>query len=64
VLSRCPDYKFRNELKNDDYMSSSSMCNIAEELLNFVAETTGCKQFVSCVLIQKMTDSKMIHNEK
>jgi len=45
-------------------MSSSSMCNIAEELLNSVAETTDCKQFILCVLIQKVTDSKMIYNEK
>ncbi len=45
-------------------MSSSSICNVAEELLNSVAETTDCKQFILYVLIQKVTNSKMIHNEK
>ncbi len=40
------------------------MYNIAEKLLNSVAETTDCKQFISCALIQKVTDNKMIHNKK
>ncbi len=40
------------------------MCNIAEELLNFVAEITDCKQFISCMLIQKVTDNEMIHNKR
>jgi len=45
-------------------MFSSSICNVAEELLNFVAETTDCKQFISYTLIQKVTHNKMIHNKK
>ncbi len=45
-------------------MSSLSICNVAEELLNFVAKIIDCKQFISCALIQKVTDSKMIHNKK
>jgi len=45
-------------------MFSLSIHNIAEKLLNSVAETTDCKQFVSCTLFQKVTDSKMIHNKK
>jgi len=45
-------------------MFNLSIYNIAEELLNFVAETTDCKQFISYVLIQKVTDSKMIHNKR
>ncbi len=40
------------------------MYNVAEELLNSVAETTDCKQFILCALIQKVTDDKMIHNKK
>ncbi len=45
-------------------MPSSSIYNIAEELLNFVAETTDCKQFILYVLIQKVTNDEMIHNKK
>ncbi len=45
-------------------MSSSSICNIAEELLNFVAEITGYKQFILHALIQKVIDSKTVHNKK
>jgi len=40
------------------------MCNIAEELLNFIAETIDYKQFILCTLIQKVTDSKTVHNKK
>jgi len=40
------------------------MCNIAEELLNFVAETIDCKQFILCALIQKVINNKTVHNEK
>jgi len=45
-------------------MSSSSICNVSEELLNSVAETINCKQFISYALIQKVTDSEMIHNKR
>jgi len=45
-------------------MPSSSIYNIAEELLNFVAETTDCKQFILYVLIQKVTNDEIIHNKK
>ncbi len=45
-------------------MSSLFIYNVAEKLLNFVAEITDCKQFILCVLIQKVIDNKMIYNEK
>ncbi len=45
-------------------MFSLSIYDVAEELLNFVAEITDCKQFILYVLIQKVTDSKMIYNKR
>jgi len=40
------------------------MYDVTEELLNSVAEITDCKQFILCMLIQKVTDDEIIHNEK
>ncbi len=40
------------------------MYDVTEELLNSVAEITDCKQFILCMLIQKVTDNEIIHNEK
>jgi len=45
-------------------MSSSFIYNIAKELLNFVAKTIDCKQFILYALIQKVTNSKTVHNKK
>ncbi len=51
-------------MKNDDYTFNLSIYNIAEKLLNFIAEITDCKQFILYVLIQKVINNKTIHNEK
>jgi len=51
-------------LKNNNYIFNLFIDNVAEELLNFVAEIIDYKQFILCALIQKVTDSKTIHNKK
>ncbi len=51
-------------MKNNDYIFNLFMCDVTEELLNSVAEITDCKQFILCMLIQKVTDDEIIHNEK
>ena len=50
--------------KNNDYTFNLSIHNIVEELLNFIAKITDCKQFISCTLIQKVINNKIIHNKR
>jgi len=64
VNKRFRKSSFRNELKNNNYTFNLSIYNIVEELLNFIAEITDCKQFILYVLIQKVTDNEMIYNKK
>ncbi len=47
-----------------DYIFSLSIYNVAKELLNSVAEITNYKQFILCMLIQKVIESKTVHNKK
>ncbi len=45
-------------------MSSLLLYNIAEKLLNSVAETISCKQFILYILIQLIISDKIVHNKR
>ncbi len=45
-------------------MSNLHSYNIAEKLLNFIAEITDCKQFILYVLIQLIINNKTVHNNE
>jgi len=51
-------------LKNNNYTFNLSIHNIIKELLNSVAETTDCKQFILYALIQKVTNDETVYNKK
>jgi len=64
VNRRFREPPFGNEPKDEyGYTPSPHPCNVAEELLNPVAGTTGCKQFVPRALVQLVTNDETVHDD-
>ena len=60
---RCRNPEPRNEpLRSDRKTSAQHICNIAEEQLNPVTETVGCKQLISHVMMRELAIHKTALN--